>query len=197
MFRDALATDGLFDELWSELTMFIVAVRSFERVGHGVEDICRALEDVVHLLKRTVTGFWEEKVHNGEDKCVASTLSVHAPRLSGGQVGVAILHDSEDDIGLVSNTIKCHGSNHDDHEVKDPVGARSKPVRTSQELHGMQELIYLVDSALVGARIRSGTISAGYNHVIPSQPMAKKVLNTKRKTACAIPAWLSPSSSNR
>lgn len=40
-----------------------------------------------------------------------------------------------------------------------------------------------VDSALVGARIRSGTISAGYNQVIPSQPMAKNVLNTNRNTA--------------
>lgn len=33
----------------------------------------------------------------------------------------------------------------------------------------------LVDKALLGARIRRGTISAGYSHVIPSQPMAKKL----------------------
>jgi hypothetical protein len=49
-----------------------------------------------------------------------------------------------------------------------------------------------VESALEGALIRSGTISEGYNHVIPSQPMAKKVLNTKRNTAAAIPKWEFP-----
>lgn len=52
-------------------------------------------------------------------------------------------------------------------------------------------LSYLVANALVGARIRKGTISAGYSQVIPSQPIAKKVLKTKRKIACPIPAFLS------
>lgn len=28
-----------------------------------------------------------------------------------------------------------------------------------------------------------------HSHVIPSQPTAKKLLKTKRKTACATPAW--------
>ena len=55
----------------------------------------------------------------------------------------------------------------------------------------MQERSDLVDSALVGARIRRGTISAGYNQVIPSQPIAKNVLKTKRKTACPTPARVS------
>ena len=45
----------------------------------------------------------------------------------------------------------------------------------------------LVESAFDGARIFSGTISAGYNHVIPSQPMAKKVLKMKRNVAATIP----------
>jgi hypothetical protein len=44
-----------------------------------------------------------------------------------------------------------------------------------------------VDSALDGARMRNGTISDGYSHVIPSQPIAKNVLNTNRNTAAAIP----------
>ena len=44
-----------------------------------------------------------------------------------------------------------------------------------------------VDKALAGALIRRGTISAGYNHVIPNQPIAKNVLNTKRDTAAQIP----------
>lgn len=45
-----------------------------------------------------------------------------------------------------------------------------------------------VERALAGARIFRGTISAGYSHVMPSQPMAKNVLKTKRKTVWAIPA---------
>lgn len=47
---------------------------------------------------------------------------------------------------------------------------------------------YLVDNALQGARIRKGTISAGYSHVIPSQPKAKNVLKTNKNTAWAAPA---------
>ena len=44
-----------------------------------------------------------------------------------------------------------------------------------------------VDKAFAGALILRGTISAGYSHVIPSQPIAKNVLNTKRNTAAHIP----------
>jgi hypothetical protein len=40
-----------------------------------------------------------------------------------------------------------------------------------------------VERALAGARIFKGTISAGYSQVMPSQPIAKKVLKTKRNTA--------------
>lgn len=46
-----------------------------------------------------------------------------------------------------------------------------------------------VDTALAGARILKGTISAGYSQVMPSQPIAKKVLKTKRKTVLPIPAF--------
>lgn len=45
----------------------------------------------------------------------------------------------------------------------------------------------LVLNAFAEARILRGTISAGYNHVMPSQPIAKKVLKRKRKRAAAIP----------
>ena len=45
----------------------------------------------------------------------------------------------------------------------------------------------LVLNAFADARILRGTISAGYNHVMPSQPIAKKVLKRKRKNAAAIP----------
>jgi hypothetical protein len=45
----------------------------------------------------------------------------------------------------------------------------------------------VVEIAFAGARIDSGVISAGYSHVIPSHPMAKKELNTNRKTVASSP----------
>lgn len=48
----------------------------------------------------------------------------------------------------------------------------------------------LVLNAFAGARILKGTISAGYSHVMPSQPIAKKVLKRKRKRAATIPEVL-------
>lgn len=47
-----------------------------------------------------------------------------------------------------------------------------------------------VDNAFAGARIRRGTISAGYSQVIPSHPIAKKVLKIKRKRAATMPVPL-------
>lgn len=49
-----------------------------------------------------------------------------------------------------------------------------------------------VDKAFAGARIRNGTISAGYSHVIPSHPIEKKVLNRKRKRAATVPEPFEP-----
>lgn len=48
----------------------------------------------------------------------------------------------------------------------------------------------VVDMAFAGARIDSGVTSAGYSHVMPSQPTAKNELKTKRNTAAAMPALL-------
>ena len=50
----------------------------------------------------------------------------------------------------------------------------------------------VVATALAGARIFKGTISAGYSHVMPNQPIAKKVLKPKRKTVSAIPEDVLP-----
>ena len=49
-----------------------------------------------------------------------------------------------------------------------------------------------VESAFAGARIFNGTISAGYSQVMPSQPIAKKVLKMKRKSAATMPVFLPP-----
>jgi hypothetical protein len=35
--------------------------------------------------------------------------------------------------------------------------------------------------------MRNGTISAGYNHIIPSHPIAKKVLKMNKKAAAVTP----------
>ena len=49
-----------------------------------------------------------------------------------------------------------------------------------------------VDKAFAGALIRRGTISAGYSHVIPNHPTAKKELKMKRKSAATMPGPLPP-----
>jgi hypothetical protein len=41
--------------------------------------------------------------------------------------------------------------------------------------------------AFAGALILNGVISAGYNHVMPSHPIAKNELNTKRNTVASNP----------
>ena len=110
------------------------------------------------------------------------------------------------DVGLVLDVREGDGCDHHDHEVEARTVSNVYMLVRLRETH-----IQLadVDRALEGARIRRGTISDGYNQVIPckaldfvqdsregidkrtSQPMAKKVLKTNRKTACPIPAWLS------
>lgn len=108
----------------------------------------------------------------------------------GGGMG-GILHDGKNDIGFILDAVERDRSDHHDHEVEDPVCTSEKFVRSHPEDSADYIWTNLVASAFVGARIRSGTISAGYSHVIPSQPMAKKVLKTKRKTAWPTPAPLS------
>lgn len=70
-----------------------------------------------------------------------------------------VSHDGEDNIGLVSNVGKCDWCNHHNHEVEDPIGTINELVRTMPVTLG--HISYLVANALVGARIRRGTISAG------------------------------------
>lgn len=36
--------------------------------------------------------------------------------------GIGALHNSEDDVGFVPNAMECDWGNHDDHEIKDPIG---------------------------------------------------------------------------
>lgn len=70
----------------------------------------------------------------------------------------------------------------------------------SAKLYGEYRCTYMklniqfavVEIALAGALIESGVISAGYSQVMPSHPIAKKLLKTKRKTAATIPSVVPP-----
>lgn len=67
--------ESVLEVLGFEVAMLVVAVRLFERVRRGVEDICGLLEDVVHLLKRAVASLGVEEVDNWEDERVARIVS--------------------------------------------------------------------------------------------------------------------------
>ena len=58
---------------------------------------------------------------------------------------------------------------------------------------GRQDSLEAVDKAFAGALILKGVTSAGYNHVIPSQPIENHVLNrnkhsTEMSCAALLPA---------
>jgi hypothetical protein len=50
-----------------------------------------------------------------------------------------------------------------------------------------KDLLAVVEIAFAGALILNGVISAGYNHVMPSHPIAKKELNTNKNTVASNP----------
>jgi hypothetical protein len=86
------------------------------------------------------------------------------------------LHPIEEkDTGVIMTTIKLNAL----------LGTENVGLSPVVEAEGKNGLPYLafVDRALAGAQMRSGTISAGYSHVIPSHPMAKNVLKMNKKAA--------------
>jgi hypothetical protein len=68
-------TRGIFQVLRFELTMLVVAIGFLDRDGDGIEDVCRLLENSVHLLQGAIAGFREEKVHEGEYERVSVAVS--------------------------------------------------------------------------------------------------------------------------
>ena len=98
------------------------------------------------------------------------------------------IHDCKDDVRLVLDRRERNRGDHHHHEVE---GLRLSA--NSDRWRGESHTQFAeVDNAFAGARIRRGTISAGYSHVIPSHPMAKKVLNMKRNRAATMPGPLPP-----
>ena len=102
----------------------------------------------------------------------------------------AVLHDGEDNVSLVFDRCESYRCNHHNHEVEcldlvtlDAEGNLNRTYEVHTQLAD-------VDNAFAGARMRKGTISAGYNQVIPSHPIAKNVLKMKRKRAATMPVPL-------
>ncbi len=108
----------------------------------------------------------------------------------GKRVGRGDVHDGEDDVGLVLDGGESYGRDHYDHEVEclDLISVRPRVAKMAIVTQFAE-----VARALAGARMRKGTISAGYSQVMPSQPMAKKVLKRKRNRAATMPGPLPPS----
>ncbi len=104
--------------------------------------------------------------------------------------GEGDVHDGEDDVGLVLDGGESYGRDHYDHEVEclNLISVRPRVAKMAIVTQFAE-----VARALAGARMRKGTISAGYSQVMPSQPMAKKVLKRNRKRAATMPGPLPPS----
>jgi len=100
------------------------------------------------------------------------------------------IHDGEDDVRLIFDGGESYGRDHHDHEVE---GLACISVGPEGDGDGRHTQFAEVARALAGARIRRGTISAGYSQVMPSQPTAKNVLNRKRNKAATMPGPLPPS----
>ena len=76
MHRGALTADGLLQVFWLQISVLVVAVRLVNRNGNSIEDICRLLEDSIHLLQRAIASFGEEEVDTWEHESVAIVVSM-------------------------------------------------------------------------------------------------------------------------
>jgi hypothetical protein len=61
-----------------------------------------------------------------------------------------ILHNSEDDIGLVSDAVERNWGDHHDHEVEDPIGTSEETVRTRTEVPTECKRIELPSGQCIG-----------------------------------------------
>lgn len=121
-----------------QFTILAVAARLIPCNLDKVPDRSGLVEDVVHLLQRTVGSLRVEEVDDGEDKSVTgeqeSTI-VHPAHQKTGNYS----HNCEDNVGSVSDGAESHRSNHDDHEIEGPVGGGGQSVGggtdTQRDLH--------------------------------------------------------------
>lgn len=116
----------------------------FGNLDHGKDRL--ALEkDSIHLFERPSGGLGIEEIHAGEYECVTAFLS------------------SCDESGKTLTYITAKTT-----YVLYPMLLKATGVTmTMTKFHNQ---LPVVDMAFAGARIFKGTISAGYNQVIPNQP---------------------------
>jgi len=89
-----------------QFSVLAEAARQLIRHLDDIEPTGGLVEDFVHLLERTVSGFWVEEVDDWEDE---STVD-----------------DCEDDVCLVTDCCESRRCDHNDDEVEDPVcGSRN------------------------------------------------------------------------
>lgn len=158
-----------------EVPVLVVASGLLARDPDHVEcapESVTLLEDLVHLLQRSVRRLWVEEIYARDHEGV---------------------DDGEYDVCLVSNVCERWRCDHYNQELRSKecqhmFFLQTRPDKGSRLTLKIQ--LAVVEIALAGARIDSGVTSAGYSHVMPSQPTAKKELKTNKKTAAAMPALL-------
>jgi hypothetical protein len=120
-----LTADSFLEIFRLEVSVLVVAVWLMDGNANAVEDVGGLLEDGIHFFQGTIASLREEEVDTGEHESVAIIVS-----LSSGSrkllPGAGSLHNSENNVGLISNAVERNWGNHDDHEVEDPIGTIEK-----------------------------------------------------------------------
>jgi len=120
----------IFNVLRLKLTELIIAMGLIDRNRDDVKDIVRFLEDIIHLFEGAVARFRVEEINYREDNSVSKKKRAISKKYwvampaSEGRLLEINIHNSKNNICLPINTVKCHGSNHHDHEIEDPVGTK-------------------------------------------------------------------------
>jgi hypothetical protein len=145
-----------------------LVTRNLDNIEPGFPTTGGLAEDVIDFLQRAVGSLRVKEVDDWEDEGV---------------------YDGEDHVGFIANGGERDWGYHYDHEVECPLFYGISFCTENPRIGLNSGLLTFADveRPFDGARILRGTISAGYSHVIPSQPMAKKVLKTNRNTAEMIP----------
>jgi hypothetical protein len=104
---------------------------------NDIERVRRLVENLIHLLQRSVRGFWEKEVDAGDH---------------GG------VDYGENNVGLVTDVCKGNRGDHYDDEIENLQELVNDKV--GSEVERLTQLA-VVEIAFAGARIGRGVISAG------------------------------------
>lgn len=102
-------------------TILIIAMRSVDRTSNtnNIKDTGRLVEDLVHFFERSV-GCFGVAVNGCQypAEVVGDLMEYEQEVYAWYDKGV---DHREDDVCLVTDSVKCNRSDHDNHEVEDPV----------------------------------------------------------------------------